>query len=335
MKANLSKLQTYPMRESNICLLLIDNLQDSADEIVRWLLSKDWRVVRPNDFGSIAIDYNLSENDAILNVEGNKFKWSEIDSIFYNIQTLPVKFSECSDVEMNRSVQINLRNEVQALFAHLSSRFSKPVLGHSPFHNLKVNKLNSLNIARKCGLTVPETAIVCGQAELLRYKKIWGDIVTKNIDTGIYVVTPKLIIDGQKTELLADQFVMAQSQYFRPSLIQKLIEKEFEVRTFFIRGTLYSVAIFSQRNEQTKVDFRCGNFEGDIRMVPFRLPDDIKKKLIDFMEISNLSMGSIDMIYSKTSEFVFLEVNPHGQFGFLSKCGNYYLEKAIAECIIK
>jgi D-alanine-D-alanine ligase-like ATP-grasp enzyme len=45
----------------------------------------------------------------------------------------------------------------------------------------------------------------------------------------------------------------------------------------------------------------------------------------------NLDTGSIDMILDRKNEYVFLEVNPTGQFGWLSKSCNYYIEKEVAK----
>jgi glutathione synthase/RimK-type ligase-like ATP-grasp enzyme len=45
-------------------------------------------------------------------------------------------------------------------------------------------------------------------------------------------------------------------------------------------------------------------------------------------------MGSIDMIYSKQQEYIFLEVNPSGQFMGYSEACNYQLDRIIAEYLI-
>lgn len=48
------------------------------------------------------------------------------------------------------------------------------------------------------------------------------------------------------------------------------------------------------------------------------------------MRIISLETGSIDLILTKDGLFIFLEVNPVGQFGMTSYPCNYYLEKLIA-----
>jgi D-alanine-D-alanine ligase-like ATP-grasp enzyme len=51
------------------------------------------------------------------------------------------------------------------------------------------------------------------------------------------------------------------------------------------------------------------------------------------MKDLDLESGSIDMVFTQDGEFVFLEVNPIGQFGMTSYPCNYFLEKIIAKRI--
>ena len=49
------------------------------------------------------------------------------------------------------------------------------------------------------------------------------------------------------------------------------------------------------------------------------------------MSCLGLDSGSIDMVVTKEGDFVFLEVNPVGQFNQVSKPCNYFLEKEISK----
>ena len=53
------------------------------------------------------------------------------------------------------------------------------------------------------------------------------------------------------------------------------------------------------------------------------------------MQNIGLETGSIDMVFTKDGHFVFLEVNPIGQFGMTSKPCNYFLERELALSLIK
>ena len=52
------------------------------------------------------------------------------------------------------------------------------------------------------------------------------------------------------------------------------------------------------------------------------------------MDSLNYNMGSLDVIKTKEGKYVFLEINPYGQFGMTSVPCNYYLDEKIAKFLI-
>ncbi len=91
------------------------------------------------------------------------------------------------------------------------------------------------------------------------------------------------------------------------------------------------MAIFSQQNEQTALDFRHYDKERPNRNVPFKLPADLEEKLLELAKLFKMNSCSFDLIYGIDKEYHFLEVNPVGQFGMTSFPCNYNVEKQIAE----
>jgi D-alanine-D-alanine ligase-like ATP-grasp enzyme len=61
------------------------------------------------------------------------------------------------------------------------------------------------------------------------------------------------------------------------------------------------------------------------------LPTGIVKKIQKFAQFSGIKCGSIDMIVTPNDEYYFLEVNSVGQFQWLSKGCNYFIERHIAQ----
>ena len=53
------------------------------------------------------------------------------------------------------------------------------------------------------------------------------------------------------------------------------------------------------------------------------------------MQKAHLTTGSIDLIKSVDGEYIFLEINPIGQFGMVSNPCNYPLERKVAEWLVK
>ena len=94
------------------------------------------------------------------------------------------------------------------------------------------------------------------------------------------------------------------------------------------------MAIFSQGNQKTAIDFRNYDEVKRNRSVAFELPEDIKKKILHFMHEVELDTGSIDFILTPKKEYIFLEINPAGNIEMVSEPCNYYIEKRIAEQIL-
>ena len=55
--------------------------------------------------------------------------------------------------------------------------------------------------------------------------------------------------------------------------------------------------------------------------------------LFKLLKLLDLETASVDLIYNG-KEFVFLEVNPVGQFDYVSVHGNYLIEEYIAKELI-
>src|SRR5690606_10463706 len=112
-----------------------------------------------------------------------------------------------------------------------------------------------------------------------------------------------------------------------PSLVMEMIEKKYEIRTFYLNGVFYSMAIFSQSQDQTKVDFRK---YATNRTTPYKLPNTIEKQLQKVFEEFNLNTGSADIILDKNNKYIFLEINSVGQFDMTSRPCNYNLHRKVA-----
>lgn len=145
------------------------------------------------------------------------------------------------------------------------------------------------------------------------------------------------VISGSSIQEIDDYFIVNYTKKlniekigttnFFPSLVQNYIEKKYELRIFYLNGEFYSMAIFSQKDNQTIIDFRNYNKTKPNRTVPYKIPDCQAIKLDLLMKKLEINCGSIDMIVTNDNEYVFLEVNPVGQFGMVSYPCNYNLEK--------
>jgi ATP-GRASP peptide maturase of grasp-with-spasm system len=201
------------------------------------------------------------------------------------------------------------------------------------FDYTNIGKIEQLNTAKAVNLNFPETLITGNKEKLIIFAKKYSKIIIKPIENiRSYRVDDKNY--APFTKLIDIESISDLRNLFFPSLFQRYIEKEFEIRSFYFNGEIYSMAMFSQDNQKTLVDFRNYDTDKQTRRIPFKLPLDIEEKIKMFMQKLDLNTGSLDIILGKDDNFYFLEVNPVGQFGMVSEPCNYNLEKKIAEFLI-
>lgn len=223
------------------------------------------------------------------------------------------------------------KQELKILHEYILNTIYKsiPINLGSPIFDL--NRLKTLEVARKQGLNVPPFKVVRNSSQLKDFAAHNDLTITKSIGNGLYNV-----IGSERyfsyTELLPQTFIECDEQIdFFPSLLMPYIEKKYEIRSFYIDGKFFSMAILSQTSDQSKIDYRK---KPPTEQIPFKLPPVIEQSLKGIFVELGLNTGSADLIVTPKNEYYFLEINPVGQFGMTSIPCNYNIEKTIAKFLI-
>ncbi|MGB3467497.1 MAG: grasp-with-spasm system ATP-grasp peptide maturase, partial [Cyclobacteriaceae bacterium] len=231
--------------------------------------------------------------------------------------------------------RLNLNAFLGSEFQDLTDAFFNSFSKEKVFSRIvygDINKLRVLNKALEFGIKIPQTYITTSSTDYKQFSKE-GPLIVKPISNAPTIHSNKKKYLSYTAEV--KNLDHLESESFAPSQFQRLIEKKYEIRAFLLKREFYSMAIFSQEDEQTKTDFRQYNDVKPNRNVPFKLPEELEEKLLKLADFFNLETGSFDLIKTKDNEYIFLEVNPEGQFGMVSYPCNYYLEKKMAEALIK
>ena len=316
----------------------------STTEVIKWLHCFEIKEItrlnadKPNyDF----ISYENSEkekiiiatNDQEIDLLENKISWYRRGKNLFQDKGNP-QYDGYLFSDHDKHIRNNILSELKVLSDYFYRAIENQGYSLSLNRNSSLNKLSTLEEAKRVGLKTPESQISSSRKQLLDIISRKGNLVTKALSDGVY-----LFFGGTAyysyTELINKKNLEKLPTKFFPSLTQVLIEKQYEVRSFFLEGRFYSMAIFSQNDDQTKVDFRKYNNLAPNRNVPYNLPKTITEKLKLLFKKLNLNTGSVDLIKDKKGNYIFLEINPVGQFSMVSYPCNYYLEKKIALIIKK
>jgi glutathione synthase/RimK-type ligase-like ATP-grasp enzyme len=106
-----------------------------------------------------------------------------------------------------------------------------------------------------------------------------------------------------------------------PTIFQPYIEKAYELRCVVMGDKIISAKLNSQDKESARKDWRAAavDVEGDVQSEVFDLPEPVQAALHRMMRSFDINFASIDMIVMPDGEFVFLDLNPNGQWLWLEE----------------
>lgn len=319
-------------------MVLIFSRKDdmSTSHVIAWLLHYKIPFTRVNKIDSFdQIKIQLSKTENQISLEGEKkLDTKVIKGYWFRRGGLSLKVKALPTLKDNPALQKAIEStnnfELKTISNYIYNKLDQ-VKSIGSYFMAGINKLVVLSKAQEAGLNIPDTLLTSCKDELIQFKKLHGTIITKAIYEGPTLPKVENNYFSIYTEIVEEKIIDKLPQVFFPSLFQECLEKKYELRVFYLEGKCKTMAIFSQEDQKTKIDFRHYNDEFPNRTSPFTLPERIEKKLCKLMESISLNCGSIDMVVSKKLEFHFLEVNPIGQFGMTSYPNNYYIERDIAE----
>ncbi|MET7038793.1 grasp-with-spasm system ATP-grasp peptide maturase [Elizabethkingia miricola] len=295
-------------------LIISNNKETTTTEVIKWLsvMEKKYIRIHEDEFFEIKI----SENRIFLESAYNSFFLDEIKSVWFRRGGLKFKRFQYN----NKSVNLHM-NEVQHWLEDYITKTLESKKGINKKSSSLLNKLFVLEKAKEVGLDIPYSFLADNTHDIELHKTITktisGNSMIENIDESTDAIMYTSLIEEREE---ASFFI---------SFFQEKIDKDFEIRSFYLNGKLWSTAILSQNDEQTKIDYRKYNSNIPNRNVGYKLPNEIEEKADKLMKLLDLNSGSIDFIKSG-DKFYFLEINPTGQFLGLSITCNYNLDKEIA-----
>ncbi len=318
-------------------LILTSSDDQSTLEVIQWLNFYGLAWVKIDSSTPLTlIELILDDKEEEFIVEtpsGDRIDTRKITAYWYRRGHLKLNLKYALEDYLNddtqRQFEQHMQAEINVLIDSLHFCLAKKKRLNT-FQTADLNKHFVLSKAKDAGLKIPATLVTSYKSVFGHFELENGSLISKAIQHGI-----RFRLHEKKgwTEYLTYTESVDASivpDLFFPTLFQSKLDKAFELRIFYLNDDFYTMAIFSQKDEKTAVDFRNYNFEKPNRTIPYALPEEIKVKLSALMKSLKLESGSIDMVVTKNNVFVFLEVNPVGQYGMVSNPCNYHLDQKIA-----
>jgi glutathione synthase/RimK-type ligase-like ATP-grasp enzyme len=191
-------------------------------------------------------------------------------------------------------------------------------------------KPTQLVMAKRFGFQIPPTLVSNDPSDISRfYHSAKGQVIYKTFNALL------------PTSLLTDDLLSEpETLRWTPGIYQRYVEKDHELRVTVVGEQIFVVRINSQQTMRGKVDWREAQWKlqgetRDLTFEPATLPEPVEKACRSLVRALGLAYGAIDLIVTPEQEYVFLEVNPTGQFLWIDVEAGLPVLDALAEMLIQ
>ncbi|MGW5688227.1 MvdC/MvdD family ATP grasp protein [Nonomuraea sp. NPDC003754] len=196
------------------------------------------------------------------------------------------------------------------------------------------HKPSQLTLAAGLGFEIPET-LVTGSAQALWdfHNRHDGNVITKplgqpwveDLAAGHTVVRKCEFVSGRDVAYAA-------GLRFCPVITQTYVPKRVELRVTVVGRAVFAAEIHSQDSNRAGTDWR--NYDlGATRHAVHRLPGEVADRCVALTERLGLVYGAIDLILTPDGRYVFLEINPNGQWLWIEDLTGLPISQALCDLL--
>lgn len=204
-------------------------------------------------------------------------------------------------------------------------------VNHPFFIRKAENKIYQIKIANQLGFATPRSCITQNPQVAIEFmtdcssgvivKTLSGETITD--EEGSKTIYTHLL--DQKDLINLDEIKNC------PTFFQEYIQKDIELRITVIGEKVFAISIDARESDNSNIDWRRGLTSGKIKYSLYALPENINRLCVQMTRSLGLSFGAIDMIKTKEDEYVFLEINPNGQWLWLEIETGVAISKALID----
>ena len=319
-------------------ILCISHSDDfyTIDIVVKKLteLGKDVLRLNSDKFSEfLSFEYKINSEEATVevNYDGKKFTADDIEAVWYR-----KLWGIAAPEELDSSFQGIHRQE----YTTMRTLFFESIR-HVPWmnvmdidHRIGENKFEQLIQAKKAGLSIPESLFTNNQEEV---KSFFYTTCNEKMIAKLHGALSRSMLGNEgffPTTLIREEDLESlETLPYCPMIFQRAIEKCYELRIAFVDGIFFAGKINATTSLIGNTDWRIAS---DLQSTweEYLLPGNVCDALTIMMNKMGLLFGVIDMIREKNGDYVFLEVNPQGEWGMIQRDLGYPIGETIAEKLV-
>jgi MvdD family ATP-grasp ribosomal peptide maturase len=282
----------------------------------------------------VKLDIYSGASERVIITDGEqKLDLSEVSSVWYRRMRYGQKIPDSMEKQYRDASIQETRRTVRGMIASLKGFHFDKMLNV----DLTNNKQLQLQVAQEIGLLTPRTLTTNNPEAVKQFAQECQEqgIVTKMLSSfAIYDEQGRehVVFTNPVTD---DDLEHLEGLRFCPMTFQENIPKALELRTTIVGHRVFTAAVNSQKLEGSTFDWRKEGRALVKDWEAYNLPEDIEKKLLKLMAYFGLNYGAIDIIVTPDGRYVFLEVNPVGEFFWMEIFPPHFpISGAIAEILL-
>ncbi len=195
-------------------------------------------------------------------------------------------------------------------------------------------KCHPLVLAHELGFTIPESAFTSRPGDLHELHRAHaGDIITKAPGPLAFAEAFAGDLARYTVRVSARDLGYARALRRCPVLVQENVPKRCELRVTVVGDAVFAAEIDSQGTHRTRQDWRHYD-HASTRHDVHVLPAGVERRCVELTRRLGLVYGAIDLIVTPAGEYVFLEINPTGEYGWIEDATGLPISEAICDLLL-
>ena len=311
-------------------LIIGDEEDPHVSEVCNSLKNKkvDYFILNPFKGEFNTLTYTFDPLEILISYKENTINYSDITAVWWRFKPLLTNYPETiGEFETHNFIKREWQLTLDPLKHFLKDCFW---INTRESDSLARNKPFQLALAIQHGFKIPKGIISNNNSLINQTVESFEKFLYKPLS--YFIIPPNRILYSSlmTTKELA---LKKKNIELAPCIFQEYIDKEYEVRITVVGNKIFPVKINSQKNKNTKFDWRKD--QRKLEYETLELAPEIKNQLLKLHSAFGIFYGAYDFIVSPDGTFHFLEVNPAGQWLWLERAMNLNISESIADALIK
>jgi hypothetical protein len=266
----------------------------------------------------------------VLRVEGTSLDLARVTAVWYRRPQQPIVHEHVRDEATRRWVDTQCAAFLESVWnTHPGLWFP----GTPARIEQASSKARQLELAQSLGLEIPSTLITNSPTEVLEfYKRHRGKVVRKAVKSADVFAA-----DGSRARpftypVSRRDLAHVHATECCPTIVQAYVEKRVELRVTVVGQQVFAAEIDSQHANHSRYDWR----HHDTANTPHRahdLPARLQRACVAMVAELGLLFGAIDMIVTPDCRYVFLELNPNGEYLWIESLTGLPISDAVCDVL--